>query len=129
MTALYLQTPFVPRSYLPEIIIPSLTCVEASVCHCAEHFCLDTGSPKPESPFHSLLLSFASSTEGRPWAWAIRFYVSGCSCCYFCSCKISVLLTGINLPKLGRPERYFRVYFWFGWRSNSHLFITNKFYF
>lgn len=84
---------------------------------------------KTRKPFHGLLLSFASSTEGRPWAWAIRFYVPGCSCCYFCSCKISVLLTGINLPKLGRPERYFRVYFCFGWRSNSHLFITNKFYF
>lgn len=106
-TALYLQTPFVPRCCLPYIIIPSLTRAKASVCCCADRLCLDAGSPKPESPFHGLLLSFASSTERTPWARAISFYVPSCSSCYFCSCKVSVLLTGINLPKLGRPKEMF----------------------
>lgn len=73
MTAQYRQTPFVPRSYLPEIIIPSLTCVEASACRCAEHFCLDAGSPKPESP--SMVFCWAlpparrRDLEHGPWGF------------------------------------------------------------
>lgn len=99
MAAVHLRTPFVPH-HLDDYSFSAGT----SLCCCAKHFCLDTRSPKAESPFYGLLLSFASSTEERPWPQAAGFAGPGSSSCYFCSCRISVLLTGINLPKLGRPS-------------------------
>lgn len=102
MTSMYLQTLFLCLA-IASLRSSSLHWLVCECC-CSEHLWLDTGS-RTRKPLPWPSAELCLSTEGRPWAWAIRFSVLSWSSCYFSSCKIPLLLTGINLPKLGRIKR------------------------